>query len=120
MRPLLALLLIALGVAGCRTAAPFEPGDARYTFDVRAEPAPDGGYAGMATVADTASRRRLRIERFRVEPAETATFTADDPETGARLELAVTADSGGVTYEAVIRRDGRLVATHSGVAREGD
>lgn len=118
-RLLLILLTGALfATAGCRSAreaVPFEQGSARYAFDVRAEhDLSRPGAVGVAAVTDLKTKRRLQIDRFEAPAGETSRFSATDPETGARFDLAVTVADGQATFVATVHKGGLLIASEQG------
>jgi hypothetical protein len=111
------LALLALATVGCaaRGPEPFEPGDARYRFDIAlSRPAiGDGSVTCAASVTDLETRRVIRVAPFPVRPGEAARGVASDQTTGARFEIDIALEDSGEagTYEAALRRDGRLVAS---------
>lgn len=120
MHRLLPILLIGAlsATAGCRSArevVPFEQGAARYAFDVRAErDLSHPGAVGLAAVTDLKTKRRLLIDRFEAPAGETSQFSATDPETGARFDLAVTVADGEASFIATVRKGGLLIASERG------
>ena len=106
-------------LAGCASPRiPFEQGDARYSFDVRADrDSASGAAVGTAAAIDLATRERLTIDRFEAPAGATSEFRVEDAATGARLELQITLTEDDVLYVPVVRRGDLLIASQQGTAR---
>jgi hypothetical protein len=113
-----AALLLALPLGGCATPTPskesFEQGAARYTFEIKAEHSDRPGVVWCSgRVTDLETKRTMDTGRFEIRNGEDGKATADDPKSGARLEVVVRVDTEGRTasYGASVFKGRTLVAS---------